>query len=441
MSGAPLPAIAGYEAKRLLARGGMAAVYAAVDTRTGRPVALKRIIPEVAEDAEFRSRFVHEVRLHSQLKHPNVLELFEFGEGDELFLAMELIDGGTLRALLDNLRKLPPELALFVAAETLKGLSSAHERGIVHRDVKPQNVMVTRAGAVKVADFGISKTSQMTRLTLTGNVIGTPAYMSPEQATASQLDARSDLFSVGVMLHEALSGSNPFLTDNPATTLRRIVDEEPPSLFLHDPSIPPGVEAFCERLLRKRPDARFATADAAAKAAAAELAEMGAAEPARLFRDCLASPSAWLAARAARRAAESLALARRLAASGAASPEALLWAALLAVAEDPKGADARALYAEALRASGYRVERGPARSRLAEVEGRLRHAPDDPSLLLAAAKAAKVDRDFLRLMRWFHRLRRAAIDDPYLLGQVSALVGRPAAAPLGSAETRAVPRA
>jgi hypothetical protein len=419
----------------------MAAVYAAVDTRTGRPVALKRILPEVAEDPEFRSRFVHEVRLHSQLKHPNVLELLEFGEGAELFLSMELIDGGTLRTVLDNLGRLPPELALFVAAETLKGLGCAHEQGIVHRDVKPQNVMVTRAGAVKVADFGISKTSQMTRLTQTGSVIGTPAYMSPEQATANRLDARSDLFSVGVLLHEALTGSNPFLTDNPATTLRRIVDEEPPSLFLRDPSIPAGVEAFCEKLLRKRPDARFPGAAAATRAAEAELAALGAADAGARFRAFVSGPGPWLAARSSRLAAEALARARDLAASGAASPEVLLWAAVLAVSHDPKGADARALYAEAQRASGYRVERGPAKGRLAELEARLREDPEDASLLLQAAKAAKVERDFLRLMRWFHRLRRAPIDDPYVLGQVSALVSRAPAGARGSLETRAVPKA
>jgi len=417
----------------------MAAVYAAVDTRAGRPVALKRILPDVAEDPEFRSRFVHEVRLHSQLKHPNVLELYEFGEGAELFLSMELIDGGTLRTVLDNLGRLPPELALFVASETLKGLACAHERGIVHRDVKPQNVMVTRAGAVKVADFGISKTSQMTRLTQTGNVIGTPAYMSPEQATAATLDARSDLFSVGVMLHEALSGSNPFLTDNPVTTLRRIVDEEPPSLFLHDPTIPAGVEAFCEKLLRKRPEARFASAAAAASAATAELAAMDAPDAASRFRACLAGPGPWRAERAARLASDALARARDLAGSGLASPEVLLWTALLALAHDPKGVDARSLYGEALRSSGYRVERGLARGRVAELEGRLRDEPEDPSLLLQAAKAAKVDRDFLRLMRWFHRLRRAPIEDPYVLGQVSALVARPAVP--GLLETRAVPKA
>ncbi len=441
MSAAPLPSLPGYEAKRLLARGGMAAVYAAVDTRTGRAVALKRILPEVAEDPEFRSRFVHEVKLHSQLRHPNVLELYEFGEGAELYLAMELIDGGTLRTVLDNLGRLPPELALFVAAETLKGLACAHDRGIVHRDVKPQNVMVTRAGAVKVADFGISKTSQMTRLTQTGSVIGTPAYMSPEQATASHLDARSDLFSVGVMLHEALTGSNPFLTDNPATTLRRILDEEAPSLFLHDPSLPAGVEVFCEKLLRKRPDSRFATASAAAKAAEAELAAAGAANAAGLFRAFISGPGPWLAARSARLAAESLARAKGLAASGAASPEVLLWSAVLAVSADPKGADARALYSEALRSSGYRVERGPARARVADLEARLRDEPDDPALLLQAAKAAKVERDFLRLMRWFQRLRRLRIEDPYLLGQVTALVARPAAGARSPAETRAVPRA
>ena len=441
MSASPLPALPGYEVKRLLAKGGMAAVYAAVDARSGRPVALKVILPEVADDLEFRSRFVHEVRLHSQLKHPNVLELFEFGEGSELFLSMELIDGGTLRTVLDNLRKLPPELALFVAAETLKGLACAHERGIVHRDVKPQNVMVTRAGAVKVADFGISKTSQMTRLTQTGSVIGTPAYMSPEQAIATHLDARSDLFSVGVMLHEALTGSNPFLTDNPATTLRRIVDEEPPSLFLHDPSIPAGLEVFCEKLLKKRPDARFASAAAAVKAAETELSAMGAADVAILFRSCISGAGPWLAARSARLATESLARAKGLAASGAASPEVLLWSAVLAVSHDPKGTDARALYVEALRASGYRVERGTARPRTADLEARLRLEPDDPALLLQAAKAAKVDGDFLRLMRWFHRLRRMPIDDPYVLGQVTALVARPVVGTRSPAETRAVPRA
>jgi len=441
VSAVPLPTLPGYEVKRLLARGGMAAVYSAVDTRSGRPVALKLILPDVADDPEFRGRFVHEVRLHSQLKHPNVLELFEFGQGAELFLSMELIDGGTLRTVLDNLRKLPPELALFVAAETLKGLGCAHEQGIVHRDVKPQNVMVTRAGAVKVADFGISKTSQMTRLTQTGSVIGTPAYMSPEQATAASLDARSDLFSVGVMLHEALAGSNPFLTDNPATTLRRIVDEEPPSLFLHDPSIPAGVEVFCEKLLRKRPDARFASAPAAAKAAEAELAAMGAADAAGLFRSFISGPGPWLAARSDRLANESLARAKGLAASGAASPEVLLWAAVLAVSFDPKGAGARAIYGEALGASGYRVERGAARPRTVEIETRLRQEPDDPALLLQAAKAAKVDRDFLRLMRWFHRLRRMPIEDPYVLGQVTALVARPAAGTRVSARTQAVPKA
>lgn len=441
MSGETVPPVPGYEVKRLLARGGMAAVYAAIDTRSGRAVALKRILPEVAEDPEFRSRFLHEVRLHSRLKHPNVLELLDFGEGGELFLSMELIDGGTLRTLLDNLGTLPPELALFVAVETLRGLACAHEGGIVHRDVKPQNVMVTRSGEVKVADFGISKTSQMTRLTQTGSVIGTPAYMSPEQATASRLDARSDLFSVGVMLHEALSGSNPFLTDNPATTLRRIVDEEPPSLFLHDPTIPAGTEVFCERLLRKRPEDRFPSAEAAVKAAEAELAATGASNAAGLFRDFLKGPAPWRAGRAARLAAESLGRAGALASSGVASPEALLWTSLLAVAYDPKGAGPKALYSETLRDTGYRVVRGAPSERLAGIEARLREDPEDPSLLLQAAKAAKVDRDFLRLMRWFHRLRRASIDDPYLLGQVSALVSRRASDRRGPAETRALPRA
>jgi serine/threonine protein kinase len=436
-----LPAIPGYTALRALARGGMAVVYAAREERTGKTVAVKRIRPDVAEDEGFIDRFRHEVQIHSGLDHPNILALTDFGVGPDTFIVMELVDGGTLRTLLDRVRRLPPELALFVAAEICRGLGHAHGRGVVHRDVKPQNILISLGGAIKVADFGISRTTEMTRLTQTGSVIGTPSYMSPEQAMARPMDGRSDLFSTGVLLREMITGENPFQTDNPATTLRRVVEHVPPPLMEVDPTIPFTCERTVGRLLAKAPPARFQTAEEAITALDQAREELGLRQPAEAFRSFLARPDAAWTERNRRLARGHLHQARTLWESGSASPEAVLWEALQASLLDPADSEASDFVKSVSSTTGYRLD-AAARQRTLDLEARLRMEPDDVALELQVAKSAKIDRDFLRMMRSFLRLREATVDDPYLRGQIASIVSRPA--PVEPAEqeaTRQIPGA
>jgi serine/threonine protein kinase len=416
----------------------MAVVYSAREERTGRVVALKLIRPDVAEDPGFVDRFRHEVRIHSGLDHPNVLALFDWGDGPDPFISMELVEGGTLRTLLDRVRRLPPELALHVAAEICRGLGYAHGRGVVHRDVKPQNILVSREGSIKVADFGISRTTEMTRLTQTGSVIGTPAYMSPEQAMARPLDGRSDLFSTGTMLREMLTGESPFQTDNPATTLRMVVEHEPPPLMEVDPTILFACERASDRLLAKAPAARFQTAEEAATALDGAREELGLRRPAAVFRRFLERPEAEWSERNRRLSRAHLHQARALWESGNASGEAALWEVLQAALLDPSDTEARDLLRTVSSATGYRLD-GVARPRTLELEAKLRTEPGDVALELQVAKAAKIDRDFPRMMRSFLRLREARVDDPYLRSQIASLVARPASAE--SETTRRLPAA
>src|SRR5215470_2867686 len=203
-----------YRLERRLAVGGMAEVWLAADQRSGRPVAIKKILPQIATDEAFLERFFHEIRIQIALKHKNVVELLDCSPvQDNAYIVMEYVDGGSLHALREKVGAFPWEIALYAVEEALYGLGAAHKKGIVHRDVKPHNIMWKRDGEVKIADFGISQADHLTRLTSTGMVVGTPAHMSPEQARGEMLDLRSDVFSMGTVLYELLTGTNPFVAD------------------------------------------------------------------------------------------------------------------------------------------------------------------------------------------------------------------------------------
>jgi serine/threonine protein kinase len=421
-----------YQVEKAIARGGMATVYLATDLRSGRKVALKQILPHIAEDREFIERFRHEVRIHSQLRHPNILEILEFADGPtDYFIAMEYVDGGTLKFLLDRLRKFPTEIALFVTREVLRGLSAAHARGIIHRDIKPHNIMITRGGEVKVGDFGISKTDQMTRLTQTGELIGTPAYMSPEQASGHALDPRSDVFSSGVMLYEMLTGTNPFFTGNPATTIRKIVDFVPDGLFELDPTIPIECEALVNRLIAKNPELRFANAQTASEAVEARLQALGIGDGPALFSAFLQTPKQYVDERNDRLARTHLERGKKLIESGKASPEVALWE--LFQAQKVKGADdpeAAQLMATITQKTGYRFGEGDSENaRIRALEEKLKEDPENLQVLLQLAKLYKLEKDFVNMMRFFLKLKSLDIEDAYLQGQVAALVALPGSAP------------
>src|SRR5262245_34441907 len=253
----------------------MGRVYRARDPRLGREVAIKVLPEDAVRDRTRLERFTVEARTIAALNHPNILTLYEIGESPEgPYLVTELVAGESIRALLHH-GPLPAERALDLAWQTASGLARAHAAGIVHRDVKPDNLMVTRDGFVKILDFGLAKLLQEDHasfdstglnLTATGVVIGSPAYLSPEQLRAQPVDARSDLFALGIVMHEMLQGTNPFLRRTAAETLHAILGADAAILVREAASLPVGVGDILRRTLARDPAARFRDAQELADA-------------------------------------------------------------------------------------------------------------------------------------------------------------------------------
>jgi serine/threonine-protein kinase len=259
-----------YRVNTLLARGGMSTVYRGVDTRLERPVAIKVMDPRFSDDQSFIDRFVREARTAAQLHHPGVVGVYDQGvdrspEGDHVFLVMELVDGGTLRDLLRERGALPPALALSVLDQVLSALGAAHRAGLVHRDVKPENVLIGRGGAVKVADFGLVRAMASANTTSDDMILGTVAYLSPEQVATGASDPRSDVYSAGILLYEMLTGVPPYVGDNPiSVAYRHVNDDVPPPSEAATGSIPPALDDLVLRATRRDPNLRPVDADALA---------------------------------------------------------------------------------------------------------------------------------------------------------------------------------
>ncbi|MGW1990055.1 protein kinase domain-containing protein [Embleya sp. NPDC001921] len=257
-----------YELGRQLGRGGMAEVLMAHDVRLGRTVAVKTLRPDLAQDPVARSRFGREAQNAASLNHPAIVSVYDTGEdqvGDELvpFIVMECVEGRTVRELLGEGNPIPLEQALRVTEGILEALEYSHRHGIIHRDIKPANVIITNSGAVKVMDFGIARAmhSAATTMTQTGMVMGTPQYLSPEQALGRTVDARSDLYSSGCLLYELLALRPPFNGDTPLSVVYQHVQDEPRPPSMMDPRVPPHLDAIALKALAKNPDDRYQTAD------------------------------------------------------------------------------------------------------------------------------------------------------------------------------------
>lgn len=264
-----------YEIGEVIGRGGMAEVHEGRDLRLGRRVAIKILRPDLATDPTFQARFRREAQSAASLNHPNIVSVYDTGqdtlqpEGDNgepavvvPYIVMEYVDGMTLRQLLASGRRLLPERALEIAAGILSALDYAHRHGIVHRDIKPANVMLTRTGDVKVMDFGIARAINDSGSTMTSAsaVMGTAQYLSPEQARGEIVDARSDLYSTGVVLFELLTGRPPFTGDSAVAIAYQHVSEMPATPSQIDPGVTPEVDAVVLRALAKRADDRYQSA-------------------------------------------------------------------------------------------------------------------------------------------------------------------------------------
>ena len=250
-----------YRVLRKLGSGGMADVYAAEDRQLGRRVALKVLHRRFAEDQQFVERFRREASSAAGLQHPNIVAIFDRGQWDGTsYIAMELVEGRTLKEVVRGKGPAPPEAAVDVTLQILRAARYAHKHGIVHRDIKPHNVLIDQDGRVRVTDFGIARagTSDMTE---TGSIMGTAQYLSPEQAQGRAVDARSDLYSIGIVLSELLTGQVPFDAESPVTVALMQVNEPPLPPRELNPAIPPAIEAVVLRAMEKDPDRRFQSAD------------------------------------------------------------------------------------------------------------------------------------------------------------------------------------
>ena len=247
-----------YTVERRLGGGGMAHVYLAKHAALGTPLAIKVLLRHLARDKEMRTRFRREAEAAARLQHPNVMPILDYGQlGDVSYIVMPFFAGGSLADAMTGRRTLTPERAATAAAQAAQGLDYAHRRGVVHRDVKPDNVLFDTEGHAAVTDFGIASTRFHARLTATGRAMGTPHYMSPEQAMGRLLDGRSDVYALGILLYEMLSGDPPFDGPDAYAVGYKHVHEAPTPIEIVAPGAPPALAAITMRCLAKNPAERY----------------------------------------------------------------------------------------------------------------------------------------------------------------------------------------
>lgn len=320
MKSARAPVLAKYDVLEELGHGGMATVYRAHDKRLGRDVAIKVLHPHLRESREIAHRFGTEAKAVAKLRHPNIVEVFDVSsEGDqEQYLVVEFVRGETLRRILQKRGALPPEIGAAIVMELLGALSHAHASGVVHRDVKPENVLVEHRACtpsardvdpnkvpidaargerifVKLTDFGIAKLLDAQGVTSTGQVLGSPAHMAPEQIEGGSVDGRADVFGIGVLFYECLVGHLPFEGNNPAQVLRRVLEGVYPSAEREKPTVGRVWSQILDRALARKVEARFPDAEAMRQAISAELTRLGLAAPRAELEAWFDDPEGWAA--------------------------------------------------------------------------------------------------------------------------------------------------
>jgi hypothetical protein len=404
----------------------MATVYEAIHTTTGQRVALKQVKAEAREDPAFIERFLREVQSARMLDHPNICRIYAGGDdGRHVFMAAELIEGGDVDRLLQRMGgRLPAPVAALVITGLLEGLAHAHGRGMVHRDIKPANVMLTADGVVKIVDFGIVKnTAAEAKLTATGMVVGTPAYMSPEQARGVPVDGRSDLFSVGVMLIELLTGTNPFAAETSTATLLKLLTTTLPPLFSLDPTAPGVLQRLADGLLARDPAQRYPSAEAA-------LADLDPyrryilGEAPNLLADSLLDPLGVGRRLGSLQARFEVERAGDLLRLGAAGQPAAAIALFRAARLDPDDRVIAERLKNLCREAGF--DFAPKDPRIAEVEQQIAMQANQPGLLKRAAELCRAARDPRGQADWLGRYLQLRGDDDLARRQWLALtVGPP----------------
>lgn len=250
--------IKNFEIKELIATGGMAAIYKAIQVSLDRIVAVKILHGHLAQDKNFITRFEREAKAAANLKHENIVNIIDYGEVEDIyFIAMEYVEGKSLKDLISSIKFVPHDIALAIAHKLSRGLNHAHKKGVVHRDIKPANILISYDGTVKIADFGLAQAQDLTSITITGSIVGTPAYMSPEQAAGKKVDYRTDIFSSGVVIYEMITGVKPFRGKNYSSVIHEILTVKPPKPADANPVVTKEINDIIEKMLEKDIDKRY----------------------------------------------------------------------------------------------------------------------------------------------------------------------------------------
>ncbi|MBN1295663.1 protein kinase [bacterium] len=415
--------LSGFDATRPIGQGGMASITLFENRLTGEQVAVKTLHSHVVHDRGTVDRFFHEVKASIRLDHRNIINVLGFGEWqDRPAMVMEYVDGGDLKHLMERVERLPVEVAVHVAYQLFKGLDYSHRLGIIHRDIKPSNLLVTQMGYIKITDFGISQVSDLTRLTQSGDVIGTPAYMSPEQASGKKLDERSDIFSAGVMLYELLTNKNPFLAENPSVTLLNIIRCNIAPIFEFNPTVPYKLEVTLDRLLARDPVDRVQSAAEAADLMTEVLQEIrpggfGVDEFRQFFKD----PGTYISQNNIADAIRHLEKGKDLLTQENERPEQAAVEFYRSLFLDPGNVEARQyLTSITEKFSGDRVMTPS--EKLLEIEASVHADPNNIALLLQLVKRARSEGDFIKAVSYSKRLARLRPKDVYILGQIETLL-------------------
>ena len=247
-----------YEIKELIATGGMAAIYKATQISTDQTVAIKILHGHLAQDKDFITRFEREARAAADLKHENIIDIINYGHAEGVYyIAMQYVDGKSLKELINSVKFIPHDVALAIIYEICQGIEHAHQKGVVHRDIKPANILISQGGMVKITDFGLAQAQDLTSITVTGAIVGTPAYMSPEQAAGKRIDIRSDIFSLGVVTYEMITGTKPFQGETYSSVIHAILTTQAPKPIEANPIVSEEISSIIEKMIHKDVDKRY----------------------------------------------------------------------------------------------------------------------------------------------------------------------------------------